>query len=303
MHVVRGNLSPDEAKTALSNLAEASISTVLAAVVADFVDKVGSLRAGGVAAVFLGDLASREVYPGVSIDALFVHDGRRIGENERLCQRFRQTLTDLAQDSLLFSPIRPDSNSLLELPLSELAEHCGSSGSSRIPVLTRARCVFECGDSEIGRRFGEARRQALARCGADESLLTRLRVPLEAPAEPGVSTFLHMRGGLEDVERTARYLQLTSNGAGLDDPAPTAAAVFSGAGAEPLAQAAATWRDLQGITSLIGEEGFDVDGARPRVKSLVANACGHEDFDGLQSLVTETASRAAAEIDRLHARA
>ena len=303
MHVVRGNLSPDEAKLALSNLAEASIAIVLAAVVSDCVDQVGPLRAGGVAAIFLGDLASREVYPGVAIDTLFVHDGLRIGENERLCRRFRRTLTDLAQDSLLFSPIRPDSNSLLALPLSELAEHCGISASGEIPVLTRARCVFECGDSEIDCRFGEARRKALAECSANESLIVRLREPLGDSADPGVSTYAHMRGGLDDVERAARFLQLTSVGIGFDDPAPTATAVFNGAGVEPLAQAATMWRDLQGIMSLIGEEGFDATAAGPKVKSLLANACGHEDFDALELVVTETASRAAAEIDTLHSRA
>ena len=302
MHVVRGNLSPSEAKTALSNLAEASISTVLAAVVADFAERVGPLRGDGVAAVFLGDLASREVYPGIAIDMLLVHDGRQSGRNESLCRRFRDALTDLAQDSLLFSPIRPGSNPLPVLPLSELAGHCGSAASAEIPPLTRSRCVFECGDSEIGRRFGEARREVLAECGADESLIARLRMPLEDSADPGVSTFVQMRGGLDDIERAARFLQLTSNGAGLDDPAPTAAAVFSGAGFGPLAQAAAMWQDLQGITSLIAEEGFDAAAAGPKAKSLVANACGQEDFDALESVVAETASRAASEIDTLHLR-
>ena len=43
--------------------------------------------------------------------------------------------------------------------------------------------------------------------------------------------------------------------------------------------------------------------AGPKVKSLVANACGQEDFDALEAVVTETASRAAAEIDTLHSRA
>jgi len=303
MHVVRGNLSPSEAKTALSNLAEASISTVLAAVVADFVDQVGALRGCGIAAIFLGDLASREAYPGVAIDMLFVHDGWRLSENERLCRRFRQTLTDLSQDSLLFSPIRHGSNSLLAVPLSKLAVHCGSSASSEIPIITRARSVFECGDSEIGRRFGEARRAALAACGANESLIALLRKPIEDPAEPGVSRYAHMRGGLNDVERAARFLQLTSAVTDRDDPAPTARAVFDGAGAEPLARAAVIWRDLQGITGLISDEGFDVTVAGPKVKSLVANACGLDDFDALESVVAETASRAAIEIDTLHARA
>ncbi|MYC67313.1 MAG: hypothetical protein F4X12_13370 [Acidobacteriia bacterium] len=303
MHVVRGNLSPAESKIALSNLAEASVSTVLAAVVADVVDRVGPQRAGEVAAILLGDLASREVYPGGAIEMLFVHDGGRSGEHERLCVRFRKALTDLAQDSLLFSPVPPDASSLLVLPLSELAEHCRNAAPGGIPVLTRARCVFESGASEITHRFDRARREALAECGTDESLVAQLREPPEDVAEPGVSSYARARGGLDDVERAARFLQLTGSGAGLDDPAPTAAAVFNAAGAEPLAQAAATWRDLQGITRLIGEEGFDVSAAGPKVKSLVANACGHEDLEGLESAVTRTASRAGEQIDTLLSRA
>ncbi len=303
MHVVRGNLSPAEAKTALSNLAEASIATLFAAVVGDSVERSGPLRGGGVAAVFLGDLASREVHPGVAIDMLFVHDGGGDGEVERLCRRFRETLTDLARDSLLFSPIAPGSDSLPALPLSGLGELRGKPASGGIPVLTRARCVFECGDTEIGRRFGEARREVLAECGSDESLIGRLRAPLEDAAETGVATYARMRGGLDDVERAARLLQLTNGAGGFDDPAPTAAAVFDAAGAEPLAQAAAMWRDLQGITRLVGEEGFDPTAAAPKVRSLVATACGHEDFHALESAVAETASRAAARIDTLRSRA
>ena len=46
MHVVRGNLSAAEAAGVLSNLAEASISAVLATVVDDFVDRRGPMREG-----------------------------------------------------------------------------------------------------------------------------------------------------------------------------------------------------------------------------------------------------------------
>ena len=303
MHVVRGNLSPAEAKIALSNLAEASISTLLGAVVADVVERSGPLGAGGVAAILLGDLASREVHPGVAVDMMFVRDGGESGEDERLCRGFRETLTDLARDSLLFSSITLGSDSLPLLPLSQLAEHCGKPVSGGIPVLTRARCVFESGDSGIGRRFDESRREVLAEWGGNESLTRRLREPREAVAETGVSAYALMRGGLDDVERAARFLQLTNGGAGLDDPAPPAAAVLHGAGAEPLAQAASLWRNLQGIMRLVGEEGFDAAAAGPKVQSLVAGACGHEDFDALKAAVVETASRAAAEIDALPSRA
>ena len=302
MHVVRGNLSPAEAKTALSNLAEASVSTVLAAGVADFVERAGPLSAGGVVGVFLGDLASREAFPGVALEMLFVHEGERCGENERLVRRFRKALTEMARDSLLFSPIPSGSKSLLALPLSELAEHCGAPDSGDIPLLTRARCVFACGDPDIGRRFDEARRDVLAQCGADESLFARLRQPMEAPSNSGVAAYARMRGGLDEVEKAARFLQLTSAASRLDDPAPSAAAVFDAAGAEPLAQAAALWRDLQAIMRLVGEDGFDPAAAGPKVQSLVANACGHEDFAALEAAVAETASRAAARIDTLHSR-
>ncbi|MYE02490.1 MAG: hypothetical protein F4Y03_14700, partial [Alphaproteobacteria bacterium] len=248
MHVLRENLSPAEAGIALSNLAEASVSTVLAAVVADFVDRAGPLREGGLAAVFLGDLASREAYPGVTIELLFVHDGLESGENERLCEGFRKALSDLAQDSLLFSPIPPGSDSLIALPLSELAHRYGKPLPGEIPALTRARCMFECGGSEIGRRFDEVRRRVLAEYRADEFAVARLFEPAEDACEPGVSAYPQMRGGLEEVERAARFLQLTHAGGGPDDPAPSAAAVFRAAGVEPLAEAAAAWRDLQGIT-------------------------------------------------------
>ena len=303
MHVLRGNLAPGEARIALSNLAEATIWTVLAGVVADHTERTGSVRTGGVAALLLGDLASRDVFPGVAIELLIVHEGWRSREFERLCRRFRKALSGLAKDSLLFSPISPGSNSLLALPLSELAERCGSRSSSMIPVLTRARCVLESEASEVGRRFGEARRDVLAECGSNDSLIDRLRAPLKRRAETGVSTYAEMRGGLDDLERAARFLQLTTAGAGLEDPAPSAAAVFGAAGNEPLSQAVAMWRDLQGITRLVGEEGFYTAAAGPKVKSLVANACGHEDFDALEVAVTETASRAAAHVDTLLSRA
>ena len=238
MHVVRGNLLPREAQTALSNLAEASISSVLAAVVADFIDRNGPLGAGGAAAIALGDLASREAYPGMAMEVMFVHDGSQTGENDRLCERFREALSGLAQHSLLFSPNPVDANSQPALPLSELAGHCANPASGEIPALTRARCVFECGDSDIGGRFGEARHGILAECGANASLIAGLREPPAYHDETAVFTCAHMSGALQDIERAARYIQLKDFEAGLDAPAPTAAELFNRAGVEPLAQAA-----------------------------------------------------------------
>ena len=303
MHVVRGNLSPAEAEIALSNLAEASVSTALSAVVEDFVDWYGPFSRGGVAAVFLGDLASREAHPGVALNLLFVHDGERTDDHERLCRQFRAALADLAQGSLLFSPVPRRSKAVLALPLSGLERQFGSPEPGEIPALTRARCFFECGDLQIGRRFTDARRAILAESGEDEGLISKLRERRMGPAEADVSTFAIARGGLEDVERAARILQLTEPGLDLDDPAPTAAAVFGAVGAEGLEQAAGMWRSLQGVLRLIGEEGFDVTGAGKNVRSLIASACDQGDFAALNSAVAETALDSAKEIDRLLSRA
>ena len=300
MHVVRGNLSPAEAQIALSNLAEASLTTVLTAVEADVVDRRGPGE-GGVAAIALGDLASREVFPGVAVRLLFVHDGGRSGDNAHFCKRFGDALRDLAQDSLLFSPVAGDD--VLALPLSDLAEHFRNADSAHAPMLARARCVFECGDSEIRQRFLEARRDVLAESGANAAAVAELREPPESPAETGVSSFAGMPGGFDHIERTARLLQLRKAAGDLEGSAPTDAAVFTDAGADSLARAVTLWRDLRGILRLVGDEGFDIDAAGPQIKSLVANACGHEDFDALRSAVAETAARAAAEIDPLVAHA
>ena len=169
--------------------------------------------------------------------------------------------------------------------------------------MTRARCIFECGDSEIGQRFVEVRRDVLAEGSENATPDATLLAPAESPAATGVSAYVGMRGGLDDVERAARLLQLATAGGSLEDSAPTAAAVFTGAGAEPLARAATLWRDLQGILRLVGDEGFDVDAAGPKVRALVANACGCEDFDSLNAKVAEAASRAADHIESLAAHA
>ena len=301
MHLVRGNLSPAEARLALSTLAHAAVAAVLEAVVADCVDRVGTLGAGGVAAIFLGDLASREAYPGVPVCMFFIHDGLQIAENARLCRRFQEGLVNVSRDSLLFSPLLADSETCLALPLDDLAQHCGHVAPFGIPALTRARCIFECGDSELGRRFDAVRRQVLAKLSASDTVAAQLRQRPAARAADGVSAYAEMRGGLADVERAARCLQLDE---AVEDPAPTAAELFHDA--EPLAQAATLWRDLQSILHLIGEPGFDpadAGKAGKTVQALVASACGYADFETLHGAVIETARRADAEIDALAQRA
>ena len=160
--------------------------------------------------------------------------------------------------------------------LSEFAEHHRSAASAgELLELTRARCVFEVGEAGIGQRFDDARREALTQGANRDALVAELREAGQAaPTMAGLAAIDDMKGGLGDIERTARLLQLTRAGDSSDDPAPTAAAVFETAreggsipddAAERLTEAARLWRTLRGILRLIADEGFTAETAKPKV--------------------------------------
>ena len=143
-----------------------------------------------------------------------------------------------------------------------------------------------------------------------DGLVAELHEPSgDAPAA-GLLSIEDMRGGLRDVERAARFLYVTNAADASDIPAPSAASVFEAAGeyglmpadaAERLADAATMWRNLRGVMQLVADNGIAVETAGPKLKAVVARACGLDDFDALTTAVRDTASRAAADIDALTA--
>jgi len=306
MHTLRGNLTPVEAGVALANVAEAAIAVVLSAVEEDHADRRGALVEGGIAAIVLGDLASGEVAPGTALDVLFVHDGGSASDLEALCRRFREALRALSRVSLLFAPLPRGRKARAALPLADLAER-GSTASDagELLELTRARCVFACGDAGIDKRFDEARRALLTRGAGRDALITALRQAGGGTAAPGLASIDDMKGGLGDVERAARLLQLTlASGAAdpLDDPAPSAASVFHAAGehgaipaeaAEQLAEAATMWRMLRGKLRLAVEDASAVEAASDKVRAAIARSAGIDDVDTLTAAIRDTASAAA----------
>lgn len=291
MHVIRKNLTPSEASTALSNLAEAVVSSILASVVADAAERDGPIQGGGIAAIFLGDLASKEVYPGIPVNVIFIRDEQDSQDITRIARGFRACLANMAKESLLFSPI-PQSGFLCStISISDLAGYCKEFDSHGVDLLTRAQCAFECGDSEIGRRFEKTRQEVIAEIKTDRSVLSTLNLEYEAFPESGIASYVQMRGGLNDIERTARILQLSNGDVEYDVPSPTATSIFRNGGFESLADVASTWRTLHGIQNLVIEEANDLLESGTKVKSLVAHACGYDDFDTLLSMVEESADQ------------
>ena len=309
MHTLRGNLTPIEAGRALANAGEAAIAVVLSAVDEDFADRRGRPDEGGVATVVLGDLASGEAATGATLDILFVHDGRDARYCKALCRHFQDALRTLSRGSLLFAPLPRGQKGRTVRSLSDFAEHCRSAGTSgELLELTRARCVFEVGEAGIGQRFDDARREALTQGANRDALVAELRKASKGTTAPGLAAIDDMLGGLGDIERTARLLQLTRAEDSSDDPAPTAASIFEAAreggsipddAAERLTEEARTWRTLRGILWLIADEGFTVETAKPKVKDVIAQSCGMDDFGALTAAVRERTVNAAAAIDVL----
>ena len=308
VHTMRGNLTPVEAGKALANVAEASIAAVLSAVEEE---RDGRATGGGVAAVVLGDVASGEAAPGAKLDVVFVYAGGSPKAHESLCRRFFEGLRELSRDNLLFAPIARDRPSGPVRSLDEFSEHHRSAGTpAELLALTRARCVFTSGDADLAERFARTRRELLVDSAARDELVEALREPAADAPAPCLASIEDMRGGLRDIERAARFLQVVNAADVSDTAAPSAASLFTAAGecgrmpreaAERLAEAAAMWRTLRGIVRLVADDDLAVGTAGPKVEAVIARVCGSSDLDDLTATVTETATRAAADIDALAA--
>ena len=247
--------------------------------------------------------------PGSELQIRFAYDGGPLENYAVLCRSFREALRALSRGNLLFAPLPRDREDPAVRSLAEFAEHHRGAGSpGELRELTRARCIFAAGDPEIGKRFNQARREILAHGSARESLIAELRDASGDAAEPDALSIDVRRGGLRDIERAARLLQLSIAGDAPEVPGPDAVSVFQTArerglvsddAAERLAEAAKMWRNLRGALRLVGADDFAVETAAPKTRSAIARACGQSDFEALSAVLGETASRAADDVEAL----
>ncbi|MCY4130308.1 MAG: fatty acid desaturase [Gammaproteobacteria bacterium] len=291
IHVIRGNLSPLEASVALSNLAEAVITSVLTSVVADFVERNGTIDAGGLVAMLVGDLASREAYPGVPLDLVFIHDNDQSGSLERLTKLFRTNLENLASDSLVFSPTPSKGNLNKSFTIAEFRTYCKIPESGDEDYLVGSRCIYDVGDSEIRQKLDDIRSDILAEIRADESFLENLSAKIKEGTAVHQSLSTYVCEGLDLVEGAARTFRLKNEIENTSVLVPTAHAIFEKLNIEKAAQAADLMRSLQGVQRLVIEEETNLDEAGQKVKSLVASACGYENIDTLTTAVQDSTSQ------------
>ena len=310
VHTLRGSLTPLEAETALTHMAEAAIGSVLSAVEEDFEARA---PAGGLAVIALGDLASGEATPGVHLDLLFVHQGESDDYYATLAGRFLHALRELSRESLLFAPFPPspaaEKRTGTVRSIKAFAEHHRWSGTSgELLDLTRARCVHVAGDPEVKERFDEAKSDVLLLGTTADRLIAELREDIGGADEPGLMTTESMPGGLWDIERAARCLQLALGDHHGRVRAQPADALIEAAverelipkeAGQRLAETFRLYRRLRGAQRLVIGEGGDMETASPGVQSAIAQACGTDDFEALVAAIPQSAAQATADLSTL----
>ncbi len=326
MHVIRGNLTPVEAGVALSNVAETSITTALSAVEEDYCDwhpviagggigifpptviqpMPATNAEGGVTVVVLGELSGSEAAPGSELHLLCVYEGSSSTHYETLCRHILQALHTLSRDNLLLAGNLVGRKHRSVFSLGEFREYYRKEEhAAELLKLTRARCISTHDDIGIGKRFDEARREVLASGAAHEALIRQLEEPGN-PVEPGLLDIRNMRGGLRDIDRAVRRLQLVHLRERPDMLAVETTSVLQAAStggiipdniAEQLSGAMKLWRNLEGILNLVGKEEFTVETATAETRAAILQSCEAEDIDSLITLVRDTAARTAQTLD------
>ena len=306
VHTLRGNLSPAEAGEAFSNIAEASIAAVLSVIEEEFASWRAPHGETGIAVALLGDSATGQAALGAALDALCVYEGSA-RYYEELTHRFFEALREYSRENLLFTPIPESGRERPALLLSALAERFRTPGNAEgLLDLARARLVYASGDGAVRTKFEEALLDALSGGTAREALIASLAGTAWGEREPGLHAIAEMRGGLRDIERAARLLQLILAGQSTDTPAIGEAGLFEAAAghglisaeaAAGLVEAATLWRNLAGALQLVSEGDFDAGSAAPEARAVIARSCGLQDFDGLDATIRDTASRASAGVE------
>ncbi len=308
VHTVRANLTLSEARAVVSRVAAASISTVLSAVCEDLAERKSPRPGSGLCAVAFGDLAAGTGMLDSELDLLFLYEGER-EYYDHLYRRFRKVLSTFTRDNLLIAPASGVETARPVRSFTDFFEHHRDAGSqNELLELARARLVFASDHSDLAARFETMRRDILTHSPLRNALISTLEQASFGAAAPGLESLNDMRGGLLDVERTARVLQLKHAVEVPELFAVETASIFEAAGAggvirqeaaECLAGAATLWGNLRAALDLVADKGFVAETASDGVKAVVAQAAGLEDFGSLAGHIREMATRTADAIGEI----
>lgn len=302
MHTLRRNLTPTEASHALSNIAEAAVTSVLAASVEDIEDRSYQLQNTAVAVIALGDLASKEATACLALELVMLHDGTHDKFVSDLMRRFGDALTNLTDSSLLFKQHTAGERAITEYTFAEWSSKFGSEdGNNDLLELTRARCIYVAGDPLIEKTFENLRRDILS----DNSLHDPFVAQLNGEPTTGESDALTpceaAEWGIMSIERAARVLGLahiTKLSILQSENTSTAVSIFEEAQSqgiidnetcEELVDTARLWRNIASMQRLALSNFSASDQLNDTTRAALAFACKLKDYDALVSAVGQAA--------------
>ena len=310
LDLLRGRRLPAEAGADLSEVADATVESLLEATLDEFRRRHGGFPESGLAILAYGKWGSGELTLASDLDMVAVYDAPAGAEASdgarplwpstyfgRLMQRLQTAITAQTGEGRLFDidlRLRPSGN---DGPLASHIDgferyHREDAWTWEHLALVRSRVAV--GPPGLAERLEALRREVLARPRSDLRRTVReMRAKMAAAREaPEALDLKHRPGGLIDLEFLAQYLVLAHAG---DAPAlaeRSPARIFEAAAAAGLESGPAPWPELAtAATRLAGLQSlFRLSGAEPpeRIPTLARRAaalCGAADFAGVRDAI------------------
>jgi len=321
VHIARGAIAPVDAARPLTDIVLSCIGTLLPATRREYALQHGEMPGCRVALIALGAAARREFETGSPLPLLFLYDHDPVPPHAmalspdvwhaRLLERLALLIRNLSPDGLLYTPspmyVLHDVEAAPACSLQRLRAHFADDvPAADLRMLTHARPIEATGG--IGREFDLVRSSVLAR-QHDLSAVARdiARVHSGRAGNTHDWDVRRLRGGLEDVELAAEYLQLagtTSDGGDVASLSATFAfagrrGVLSAAVVRDLIGAATLWQNLEGYFRMTCAGDFDERTASTEQKKALAEFGGVDRFDQLPGVISANARRTARQLDLL----
>ncbi|NQW10284.1 MAG: bifunctional [glutamine synthetase] adenylyltransferase/[glutamine synthetase]-adenylyl-L-tyrosine phosphorylase [Alphaproteobacteria bacterium] len=334
VQIIEAHLDADRAGETFSDIADATIRSLLPWVERDFARRHGRLprQAGDddaptLAVLALGKYGGRELSHGSDLDLIFLYDAPLDAESDgdkplmasayaiRLGQRLISALSAKTAEGALYEVdmrLRPDGQKAPVATALETFEkyHQNDAWTWERMALTRARVVTA--SPGLRRKLEDGIRRILTAERDPDALLADVASMRARTAKEHASTspwqVKHWRGGLLDLEFIAQYLQLRHGHAHPKVIDGNTAEAFRKLGengilreedAKFLTNATHIWRNLQGLLRLTVGDRFDVETAPEALKRRLARTGRAVDFATLERNLEALSRGVSEQYDRI----
>ena len=307
MHTLRGSLTPLEAAEALSNLAQASVRSVLSAAESDSSERHKLAGNNAVAALVSGDLASDEFAPRSTLEIRFIYIGDATKNIQAWCRIASKALEHLTEDSVLFEK----SSTAISVTELHTLDQINTSAADLLNF-TRTKCIYTGGNSSIEQRLNDLHRTILTDPVGRDKLIDELCKANELATVNQTSLFDTMVVGLKHLERCALLLrvsqlstlspnQLSFNAIDIFREAKEQE-LIAGQLADELIKATELLRNLHGMRRLIITDEVTAESTPESVRVKFLEVCNQSDFSALKHVVEQSATVAETGFTKIYDR-